>query len=241
MIVQENPEAPYGIKVLDKSGRTIQLSWSKPYDGNSPLTKYLIEFKRSRGTWEQDIDRVIVPGDTTEAQVQKLAPATTYNIRIVAENVIGTSHESEIVTIITAEEAPTGKPQNVVIDPFSQTSLRVRWKAPLKNDWKGELIGFYVGYKLTSSTAAYIFETVNFEPDSGETKEYSLDINNLKVYTQYSVVIQAFNKVGAGPIGDEEKQYTAEGVPEQPPSDTSCTTLTSQTIRVSWVSPSLER
>lgn len=128
MIIQEHPEAPYGIKVLDKSGRTIQLSWSKPYDGNSPLKRYIIEFKRSRGTWEADIDRVMVPGDTNEAQVQKLAPATTYNIRIVAENDIGVSHESEIVTIITAEESPTGKPQDLVIDPFSQTSLRIRWK-----------------------------------------------------------------------------------------------------------------
>lgn len=127
MIIQEHPEAPYGIKVLDKSGRSIQLSWSKPYDGNSPLKRYIIEFKRSRGTWDADIDRVMVPGDTNEAQVQKLAPATTYNIRLVAENDIGVSHESEIVTIITAEEIPSGKPQNIVIDPLSQTSLRVRW------------------------------------------------------------------------------------------------------------------
>lgn len=241
MIIQEHPEAPYGIKVLDKSGRSIQLSWSKPYDGNSPLKRYIIEFKRSRGTWDADIDRVMVPGDTNEAQVQKLAPATTYNIRLVAENDIGVSHESEIVTIITAEEAPSGKPLGIEIDPTTQTSLRVRWKPPAKNDWNGELLGFYVGYKLTGTNATYIFETVHFEPDSQDTKEYSLEILGLKVYTQYSVVIQTFNKVGAGPMSDEEKQYTAEGVPEQPPSDTACTTLTSQTIRVSWVSPPLER
>lgn len=77
-------------------------------------------------------------------------------------------------------------------------------------------------------------------PETGETKEHSLEITNLKTYTQYSFVIQSFNKVGAGPISDEEKAYTAEGTPDQPPSDTSCTTLTSQTIRVSWVSPPLE-
>jgi Down syndrome cell adhesion molecule-like protein 1 len=47
---------------------------------------------------------VIVPGHTNEAQVQKLSPATTYNIRIVAENEIGVSDNSEVVTIITAEE-----------------------------------------------------------------------------------------------------------------------------------------
>lgn len=40
-------------------------------------------------------------------------------------------------------------------------------------------------------------------------------------------------------MSDEIKQYTSEGVPEQPPHDTTCTTLTSQTIRISWVSPPL--
>lgn len=40
-------------------------------------------------------------------------------------------------------------------------------------------------------------------------------------------------------MSDEIKQYTSEGVPEQAPHDTTCTTLTSQTIRISWVSPPL--
>ncbi|XP_017867808.1 PREDICTED: Down syndrome cell adhesion molecule-like protein Dscam2 isoform X14 [Drosophila arizonae] len=237
MIVQEVPEMPYALKVLDKSGRSVQLSWAQPYDGNSPLIRYIIEFKRSRASWDE-IDRVMVPGHTTEAQVQKLSPATTYNIRIVAENEIGSSQSSEAVTIITAEEAPSGKPQNIKVDPVNQTTLRVMWKPPPRSDWNGEILGYYVGYKLSNTNSSYIFETINFITEEG--KEHSLELNNLRVYTQYSVVIQAFNKIGAGPLSDEEKQFTAEGTPSQPPSDTACTTLTSQTIRVSWVSPPLE-
>lgn len=82
-----------------------------------------------------------------------------------------------------------------------------------------------------------MFETVEFSKEDG--KEHHLQIMNLKTYTQYSVVVQAFNKVGSGPMSEERRQHTAEGVPEQPPHDTTCTTLTSQTIRVSWMSPSL--
>lgn len=47
--IAEPPEVPFGVKVLDKSGRSVQLSWSAPYDGNSPLTRYLIEYKISKG------------------------------------------------------------------------------------------------------------------------------------------------------------------------------------------------
>lgn len=39
-------------------------------------------------------------------------------------------------------------------------------------------------------------------------------------------------------MSEEKKQFTAEGIPEEPPHDPACTTLTSQTIRVSWTSPS---
>ncbi|XP_026315575.1 Down syndrome cell adhesion molecule-like protein Dscam2 isoform X8 [Hyposmocoma kahamanoa] len=237
MIIQEVPETPYGLKVLDKSGKTVQLSWAAPYDGNSPIKKYLIEYKHAKGNWEKDIDRVLVPGDTTEAGVYRLRPATTYHIRIVAENELGTSEPSETVTIITAEEAPTGPPQDVKVDAVDKHTLRVTWKPPPPKDWNGELQGYYVGYKLASSNKSFVFETVDISKESG--KEHHLDILNLKTYTQYSVVVQAFNKMGSGPVSTEVKAYTAEGAPSAPPQDVLCTTLTAQTIRVSWISPPL--
>ncbi|KAG7213705.1 hypothetical protein KM043_002942 [Ampulex compressa] len=238
MIVQEVPEVPYGLKVLDKSGRSVQLSWAAPYDGNSPITRYIIEYKISKGSWESDIDRVLVPGSKQNvAGVFNLRPATTYHLRIVAENEIGASDPSDTVTIITAEEAPTGPPTSVRVDALDQHTLKVTWKPPPREDWNGEILGYYVGYRLSSSEKPYMFETVEFSKEDG--KEHHLQIMNLKTYTQYSVVVQAFNKVGSGPMSEERRQHTAEGVPEQPPHDTTCTTLTSQTIRVSWMSPPL--
>ncbi|KAL7294790.1 hypothetical protein TKK_0011722 [Trichogramma kaykai] len=238
MIVQEVPEVPYGLKVLDKSGRSVQLSWAAPYDGNSPIKRYVIEYKISKGSWEADIDRVVVPSSQQNvAGVFNLKPATTYHLRIVAENEIGTSEPSDTVTIITAEEAPSGPPSSVRVDALDQHTLKVSWKPPPRDDWNGEILGYYVGNRLASSDKPYMFETVEFSKEDG--KEHHLQIMNLKTYTQYSVVVQAFNKVGSGPMSEERRQHTAEGVPEQPPHDTTCTTLTSQTIRVSWSSPPL--
>ncbi|XP_026295728.1 Down syndrome cell adhesion molecule isoform X48 [Apis mellifera] len=238
MIVQEVPEVPYGLKVLDKSGRSVQLSWAAPYDGNSPIKRYVIEYKISKGSWETDIDRVLVPGSQQNvAGVFNLRPATTYHLRIVAENEIGASDPSDTVTIITAEEAPSGPPTSIRVDDLDQHTLKVTWKPPPREDWNGEILGYYVGYRLSSSEKPYMFETVDFSKEDG--KEHHLQIMNLKTYTQYSVVVQAFNKVGSGPMSEERRQHTAEGVPEQPPHDTTCTTLTSQTIRISWMSPPL--
>lgn len=126
----EVPEIPYGLKVLDKSGRSVQLSWAAPYDGNSPIKRYVIEYKISKGSWETDIDRVLVPGSQQNvAGVYNLRPATTYHLRIVAENEIGISDPSDTVTIITAEEAPTGPPTSIKVDALDQHTLKVTSKS----------------------------------------------------------------------------------------------------------------
>ncbi|XP_024082586.1 Down syndrome cell adhesion molecule-like protein Dscam2 isoform X31 [Cimex lectularius] len=238
LIVQEIPEAPHALKVLDKSGRTVQLAWAAPYDGNSPITRYVIEYKVSKGTWDADVVRVDVPGQQTTSGVFSLNPATTYHMRVVAENEVGTSEHSEPVTIITAEEAPSGSPTNIKVEAVDQVTLKVTWSPPERDSWNGEIQGYYVGYKLSDSDKPYLFETVEFSKEEG--KQHHLMISNLKTYTQYSVVVQAFNKLGAGPMSEETKQYTAEGIPDEPPHEVTCTTLTSQTIRISWVSPAPE-
>ena len=111
----EPPEVPFGLKVLDKSGRSVQLAWSEPYSGNSPITRYYIEFKMSKSDWNTGKDRVLVPGTQTLAGVYNLRPATTYHLRLVAENEVGTSEASQSVTIITAEEAPSGPPSGIQV------------------------------------------------------------------------------------------------------------------------------
>ncbi|XP_071522341.1 cell adhesion molecule Dscam1 [Panulirus ornatus] len=181
LIIQEHPEQPSSLKVLDKSGRSVELSWTPPYDGNSPITRYIVEYKLSRRNWDTDGERMMVPGDQNMAAVLDLRPATTYHLRIVARNEIGDSDPSDTVTIITAEE--------------------------------GKVIHFF--YMI-------------------------LSVFHYSVYTEYAVVVSAFNKIGQGPKTEEIRAYTAEGTPQQPPQDVTCTTLTSQTIRVSWSSPPLE-
>ncbi|XP_063871341.1 cell adhesion molecule Dscam1-like [Scylla paramamosain] len=238
LIIQERPEQPSSLKVLDKSGRSVELSWTRPYDGNSPITRYIVEYKLSRRNWETDGERMMVPGEQSMAAVLDLRPATTYHLRIVARNEIGDSEPSDTVTIITAEEAPSGPPRDLKVTAVDQTSLRVTWKPPLREEWNGDIQGYQVGYRLASSNNSYVFETVEFSKEMG--KEHHLVISKLNVYTEYAVVVSAFNKIGQGPKTEEFLAYTAEGTPQQPPQDVTCTTLTSQTIRVSWSSPPLE-
>lgn len=49
LLVQEPPEPPEVVDVGHIGSRSIGLRWLSPFDGNSPIVKYLVEFKRQSG------------------------------------------------------------------------------------------------------------------------------------------------------------------------------------------------
>jgi len=42
LIVQEPPEPPRELKVIEKTSRSVKLTWSIPFDGNNQILKYWI-------------------------------------------------------------------------------------------------------------------------------------------------------------------------------------------------------
>lgn len=73
---------------------------------------------------------------------------------------------------------PSGAPTDIKVEPLDQHTLKVWWKPPVRSEWNGEILGYYVGYKLASSDKPYLFETVDFSKEEG--KEHHLQIGNLK-------------------------------------------------------------
>ena len=65
-----------------------------------------------------------------------------------------------------------------------------------------EIIGYYIGYKLTDKITPYQYKTVLAKKNKRgtiEEEEMSLVLENLEKFTRYSVSIQAYNKIGTGP------------------------------------------
>ena len=65
-------------------------------------------------------------------QVQGLQPNTSYQFRVYARNVIGTSHSSEPAEIVTAPHVPI-QPSPPELASVTQTSLGLRWAWPADN------------------------------------------------------------------------------------------------------------
>jgi hypothetical protein len=90
---------------------TTTLSWKVEDDGGSPITNYVVEFKKSDSTqWEiyEQLD------DSTSLGLTGLEFEQSYDFRVYAKNLIGDSEVSDIITIVLKEEKVTVEPEPTV-------------------------------------------------------------------------------------------------------------------------------
>ncbi|XP_049947468.1 Down syndrome cell adhesion molecule-like protein Dscam2 [Schistocerca serialis cubense] len=233
LIVQEPPEPPINAHVNNFTSRSLKLSWKEPYDGNSAITSYIIQYKNMSVPWSLDVPQIEVDGLQQVASLSDLMPAHVYNIRVLAVNDVGASNYSNILTVTTKEEVPEAPPRDVRVKMKDSETLLVSWKPPDKHLQHGEIMGYYIGYRLANSSEPFHYKTFEVIPGI----ELQNTLTNLQKFTEYTILVQAYNRVGAGPRSKEVVATTDEDVPDAAPLDVQCTALTSQSILVMWSSP----
>lgn len=118
----ERPDAPAKATIAKVDSRSITVSWSPPYSGNSPILYYIIEFKEVTDEWEPHGKRQRVPGTESKAVVSGLWPGTAYHFRLLAENSLGKSETGVTLHAITELEGNCHFP--VAADRQSERALR---------------------------------------------------------------------------------------------------------------------
>lgn len=46
----EPPEPPANFRVLETTSRSVKVQWRKPYDGNSPVLGYVVQYRKHDST-----------------------------------------------------------------------------------------------------------------------------------------------------------------------------------------------
>ncbi|XP_054719282.1 hemicentin-1-like [Uloborus diversus] len=212
LLVIEVPAKPIDVKLKEVWSRTASIMWYAPYTGNSPITKYIVQYWRDRGGPHRLLEET-VPNSQTTVLLKNLQPGTPYAVTVLGENEIGQGQPSDILKFVTGEEEPSGPPTDVWIESKSSSSILVTWKAPPRELWNGELRGYYVGYKVDGSSPSYFFKTVDNAVN--DSQEYLL--TNLMKSTKYNIVVKAYNSAGTGPPSQDLVAKTLDGdVPEAP-------------------------
>lgn len=79
---------------------------------------------------------------------------------------------------------------------------------PQRHLQNGVIRGYQVGYREYSPGGSHQFTIISVDT-TGDTTE-SITLDNLKKFTQYSVVVQAANRAGTGPSSQQVVTKTLE-------------------------------
>lgn len=213
LVVLEVPGPPSDVRVEQTWSQSASVRWTVPYGGNSPIKSFVVQYWRDSGAPHR-LEEETVPATQTFTMLKDLQPGTSYVIRVLAENEVGRGNPSESQQFLTKEAEPSAPPTDVTVEPRGAGTLRVKWKMPPKDQWNGQLKGYYIGYQVSSSSEPYSFKTVEFNKQQDE-EEYKL--TNLQKATEYRVIVQAFNSAGSGPASQDVLAKTSDTDPPSPP------------------------
>ncbi|XP_076348216.1 cell adhesion molecule DSCAM-like [Tachypleus tridentatus] len=135
-----------------------------------------------------------------------------------AENSQGPSDPSNEIEVTTLEEAPSGVSTQVNVYSAGSQSLKVMWKPVNKTLRNGQIKGYNVGFRKTSTDEPYQIRDIAAVTSASETDGWHTTyLTNLDRLTNYSVVVQAYNKAGFGPMTKEVIASTLETAPPTSP------------------------
>ncbi|CAG9565456.1 unnamed protein product [Danaus chrysippus] len=249
--VQEPPEPPANFRVVDATSRTIRLQWRRPFDGNSPVLGYVVQYRRHDSTnpdmnpWrDADTHNVSVSArnadsysENEEATITGLEPATAYLVRARTVTAQFSSAQTRALLALTLHEPPARPPLALRASAPRPSTIELAWQAPPASSWNGELLGYTVWWWLSADGTLSGGASVGMEFATvrGHVTKYT--IAGLEHYTRYSVSVRAFNSAGAGPATPPVNTLTQESVPSEGPRAVRCRAVSPQSLKVEWSPP----
>ena len=104
------PGPPENLRVIFKTSKVVNISWTPGFNGNSDILNYTVEISTDNQTFTQAICQglsssdCVVSSSFTSASLVHLHPGRTYHIRVFATNKVGVGAVSSVITTTTDEE-----------------------------------------------------------------------------------------------------------------------------------------
>lgn len=127
---------------------------------------------------------------------------------------------------------PSYPPEDVRCASLTSQSLQVSWQPPPTEQCNG----LVQGYKLTYEPVLDDSWRGNDEMETRKTTALTTVITGLRKFTNYSLQVLAFTKVGDGVLTSTTFCQTEEDVPG-PPADIKAVVSSPQSLLVSWLPP----
>ncbi|XP_037506499.1 Down syndrome cell adhesion molecule homolog [Rhipicephalus sanguineus] len=230
LTVQDVPSVPESLQVSEASSRYVRLTWTEPFNGNLPISQYLLRWTNKEGTWE---DSVAVSGTETKVTVRGLVPAASYLFTVRAENALGPGGYTSPLEVHTDDEPPRNAPTSVHLTPIDSRSIAIKFEDVLSSPGQSgpggsnRVDGYYVAYRREGSPEPLRYQTLH---------EREGVLTGLDRDTRYEVLVQAYNSKGPGPPSRTHSVRTLVADPPPPPTYRVVGT-SARTISLAWERP----
>ncbi|XP_050742501.1 protein sidekick isoform X6 [Drosophila biarmipes] len=251
--VIELPFPPSNVKVErlpEPQQRSINVSWTPGFDGNSPISKFIIQ-RREVSELEKFVGPVPDPllnwitelsnvsADQRWILLENLKAATVYQFRVSAVNRVGEGSPSEPSNVVELPQeefplhrAPSGPPVGFVGSARSMSEIITQWQPPLEEHRNGQILGYILRYRLFGyNNVPWSYQNITNEA------QRNFLIQELITWKDYIVQIAAYNNMGVGVYTEGSKIKTKEGVPEAPPTNVKVEAINSTAARCRWTPP----
>jgi Fibronectin type III domain len=177
------PMAPAGAQVFPQDGE-IQVGWSAPPDGGSPITGYTVSVSPAT------VPPVSTSGDTTVATVSGLTNGTAYTVSITATNAAGTGPAATPAAVTPETSIPPSAPGNLTAVVTASGTVGLQWTPPATSGTSA-----ITGYTVTASPGGN--QVTSDQCGSTAPVECSATMTGLSATTAYTFTVTAASTAGS--------------------------------------------
>ncbi|XP_021383781.1 receptor-type tyrosine-protein phosphatase F isoform X9 [Lonchura striata] len=173
---------------------TALIQWHPPKEMVGELLGYRLQYRRLD---EEKMNTIDFGKRDHHYTVTNLHKGATYLFKLSAKNRAGPGEEFE-KEITTAEDVPSGFPQNLRVVGLTTSTTEVAWEPPVLAERNGKIVNYTVVYR-----------DINSQQDLANiTKDTSITLTNLKPDTTYDIKVRARTNKGAGPLSPSIQSRT---------------------------------
>ncbi|XP_076871257.1 LOW QUALITY PROTEIN: receptor-type tyrosine-protein phosphatase F-like [Brachyhypopomus gauderio] len=219
---QAPSSAPLRVQARMLSATTMLVQWDPPEEANGNVRGYRVYFTTQPhsplSTWHKH---------NTDAShlttISGMVPNVTYSLRVLAFTSVGDGPPSDVLQIKTQQGVPS-QPMDFEAEAELDTRVMLTWLWPVQDH-------------ITK------YELIYWEADSGNKNHLTFDpagsyaVEGLKPDTVYEFMLAARSELGVGVFTQPVQARTAQSSPSAPPQDVNLLSLSSTSIKVSWVAP----
>uniref|UniRef100_A0A8C2J0H0 Receptor-type tyrosine-protein phosphatase F n=1 Tax=Cyprinus carpio TaxID=7962 RepID=A0A8C2J0H0_CYPCA len=207
---------PLHVQARMLSASTMLVQWEPPEEPNGQIRGYRIYYTSDLdaplSAWQKHNT-----DDSRLTTISSLTPDITYSLRVLGFTSVGDGPPSDVLQVKTQQGVPA-QPSNFEAEAELDTRIQLTWLWPVQDP--------IIKYELL-----YWEIHVTFEPAG------SYAVEGLKPDTLYKFSLAARSEMGLGVFTQPIEARTAQSTPSAPPQDVHLLSLSSTSIKVSWVAP----